>query len=463
VNDLRPRPPQQVPPSAAVEIGVARRDITPPVGIYSRNWGAAEHDVAEGIHRPLLATVMVLRSRPGTPPLVLVSLDAGWWQLAEDEWAIRKAVLESLGVDKSRVMVCCSHTHAASSICSADADKPGGEAIAPYLASVRDAVVSAARQALSSATPGTLTWATGRCDLAANRDLPDPNGQRIVCGYNPAVRADDTLLVGRATDADGRLIGTLVNYACHATTLAWANRRISPDYVGAMVELVERDTGGAPCLFLQGASGELAPREQYTGDTSIADANGRRLGYAVLATLESMLPPRTALVYEGVVESGAPLAVWARRPFDPPTALAAECIDVELPLKKLPTQAEIRRQLEACTDRTMAERLRRKLRVRQLVGDGPTCRMPAWVWRVGRSFFVGQPNEAYSAFQIALRRRFPDEAVVVMNVVNGTCGYLSPPEMYDQDVYQVWQSPFDRDALPRLIAACERQMARMIA
>ena len=36
--------------------GVARRDVTPPVGIYSRSWGAATHDVAEGVHRPLTAT-----------------------------------------------------------------------------------------------------------------------------------------------------------------------------------------------------------------------------------------------------------------------------------------------------------------------------------------------------------------------------------------------------------------------
>ena len=33
--------------------GVARRDVTPPVGIYARSWGAATHEVAEGVHRPL--------------------------------------------------------------------------------------------------------------------------------------------------------------------------------------------------------------------------------------------------------------------------------------------------------------------------------------------------------------------------------------------------------------------------
>src|SRR5690606_3129471 len=109
---------------------------------------------------------------------------------------------------------------------------------------------------------------------------------RLLVGFNPKEQADDTLLVGRVTDAKGKISGTIVNYACHPTTLAWENRLISPDYVGAMRELVEGNSD-APCLFLQGASGELSPAEQYSGDSALADAYGRQLGYAALAALEA--------------------------------------------------------------------------------------------------------------------------------------------------------------------------------
>ena len=44
-----------------------------------------------------------------------------------------------------------------------------------------------------------------------------------------------------------------------------AERDQSPDFVYAMSGVVEREMQ-APCLFLQWASGELAPREQYVGD-----------------------------------------------------------------------------------------------------------------------------------------------------------------------------------------------------
>src|SRR4029079_6419313 len=94
--------------------------------------------------------------------------------------------------------------------------------------------------------------------------LFDPTTNRFVCVFNPDGPADDTVLVAKIIADDGGLIGTVVNYACPPTTLAWQNPLISPDYVGAMRETVEQPTG-APCVFLQGASAALGPREGFVG------------------------------------------------------------------------------------------------------------------------------------------------------------------------------------------------------
>ena len=40
-------------PQARCRFAIAEADITPPAGIYHRMWGAATHDRAEGVHRPL--------------------------------------------------------------------------------------------------------------------------------------------------------------------------------------------------------------------------------------------------------------------------------------------------------------------------------------------------------------------------------------------------------------------------
>jgi len=70
--------------------GVAVRDVTGPVGIYMRWWGAAKHDVAERIHRPATATAAVIAPIDGAgPELTLVALDYCSFQNPEDERVLR--------------------------------------------------------------------------------------------------------------------------------------------------------------------------------------------------------------------------------------------------------------------------------------------------------------------------------------------------------------------------------------
>lgn len=430
-------------------IGVAQVDITPPAGIYSRNWGAARHDVAEGVHQPLMLTCITFQCDAASTPLVLIGADLGWWKSVGDEWILRNELLTALNLPASQLMFCLSHTHAGPVISRDDAGRPGGELIDSYLQALADRAIQAVRQALVNAVAATLTWHYGKCSLAKNRDLPQPAQQRIVVGFNPQEAADDTLLVGRITDAQERILGTIVNYACHPTTLAWENRLISPDYVGAMRDVVEVQTG-ASCLFLQGASGELAPAAQYVGDTALAETYGRQLGYAVLATLEGMLPAKTQLSFSDVVESGAPLAIWTPSVYAPSTILAATMVDVELSLKPLPPLSEIEQQWRECEDHVLKERLRRKCGIRKNLGDGQESRVGLWVWRLGEALLIGQPNETYSVFQRELRREFAAQAVGVMNVVNGHIGYLPPAELYNQDIYSVWQTPFAAGSLELL-------------
>lgn len=445
-------------------IGIASANITPPIGIFARNWGAAASDVAIGIHRALTATTLTLQTAPDTAPLVLVALDLGWWRTAADEWELRGAVLGALQLDESRLIIALSHTHAGPGLCREDRALPGGELVGPYLDSVRDAVLETARTALSSAQRGALEWHYGRCDLAANRDLRDEGKPRFVCGFNPDGEADDTLLIGRVVNDQGKSLATIVNYACHPTTLAWDNLLISPDYIGAMREVIEANTGGL-CLFLNGASGELAPPEQYSGDTALADRHGRRLGFAVLSTLHTMTPPHTALHFAGIVESGAPLAVWKAELVTvdrAATRLEAIQATVELPLKEMAPAADIAREMEACEDRVMGERLRRRWRVRRSVGDGTSSAEKLWGWRIGEALIFAQRNEAYSNLQRQLRTDHSGRAIAVLNLANGAVGYLPPAPFYDEDVYPVWQSPYERGGLEILQKRVDEMVGELL-
>ncbi len=449
------------PPGFEGRIGISRCDITPPVGIYSRMWGGALHDVAEGVHRNLAATALTLEPISSGKPLVLVQLDLGWWRLSEDEQFVRSAVLEALELEESRLVIALSHSHSGPSISRDHRDRPGGKKIEQYLEHLREVTIDMVRRAMANAVPAHLTWTTGRCDLARNRDLPSPEGNGVLCGYNPNRVADDTLLLGRIADMQGTIRATIINYACHPTTLGGRNRLISPDYVGAMRETVEAASGGAPCLFLLGASGELAPREQYVAELEVADRNGRQLGYAALSALEGMLPPNTALRFDRVEDSGAPLAHWDRVQRPVSTAFHAKQFMVELSLKNDLLPENLLNRINTCSDRIELERLERMSALTRRFTQGRKAEVPVWLWQLGDAFLVFTPTEANSKFQIELRQRFADRTLAVTNIANGYVGYVPPPDSYEEGSYQSNVSLFQPDCLARLTDACAAQITQL--
>ncbi len=442
---------------------VATRDATPPLNSYARWWGAAMEDQRRGVHRPLLTSAAVIAPIEGEgDPLVMVTLDNCVIAPA-DERAMRTALLEAAGLPEANLLLTSSHSHSSARLDSSLTHLPGGDLIPPYLDHLVQAMIDAIQEARGKLVPAWITWGAGQCNLARHRDFWDEDAGQFVCGFDPGTSADDTLLVGRVTGDDGAPLAVLFNYACHPTTLAWDNDQFSPDYIGAAREIVT-SIYGVPALFMQGASGELGPREGFVGDTAVADRNGRQLGYAVASTLESLQPPATAFVYKGIRKSGADLGVWANEPL-PDAAIEAasilQAVEIVVPIAliDMPTVAELEASLAASEDRVDQERLRRFVGKRRAVGDGATFDFPLWFWRLGDAIAVAIPGEAYSVFQTSLRAAFPDTPILVLGVTNGGVGYLPPSDRYgEKTLYQVWQSPYAAGCLETVTAAAEKPL-----
>jgi hypothetical protein len=443
-------------------IGVARAPITPPEGIYARLWGSATHDIPRGVHRPLLATCMFFTAQDASQPLALLALDLSWWRSSSDEKTLRTAILEASGLQQDQLLLHVSHTHAAPSTWLDLAERPGGHLIATFRELIQDTCIRLVAAARADAVAATLSWNVGSCRLAYNRDLISPVDGSVVVGLNPALKADDTLLVGRISDATGRIRGTLVNYACHPTSLGGGNQLISPDYVGAMRETVELATGGAPCAFLHGASGDLTPRRSFEADVGAADQNGREIGHAALATLEAMFPPGAALAYMGIEESGAKLAKWEQQHSSVNPVIATRRILVRLDLVEMPSREELKRDIAAATEEYVRERLRRKLALRETVGDGEAADFPFIVWQLGDAFVVALPAEAHSTFQIELRRRFPENQIAVLNIVNGYLSYIPPRADYARATYQSQVAIYQAGAAEEVLDEVARTIADLL-
>ncbi|MCB0062384.1 MAG: neutral/alkaline non-lysosomal ceramidase N-terminal domain-containing protein, partial [Caldilineaceae bacterium] len=465
----------QPPPTSHLRFGLARADITPPVGIYHPMWGAARHHRATGIHRPLTAEAMAFAplDREGTT-LLRIQLDH-IGMTASHHRALLAHITAATGVTAENIVTTFSHSHAAGLFAPDRVHLPGGELIEDHLVRIYTNVTAAAVTAIANLQPAFVTYATGCCTLATNRDYWDDESDFFACGFNPDGQADDTLVVARITDAQGEPLGIVVNYGCHPTTLAWENTLISPDYVGAMREVVEEATG-ATCIFALGACGELSPRQCHVGSTAVADANGRNLGYAALATLATMDPPARDFAYAGPVISGATLGTWQHVSLDDARLQQAAIFAggeyvVELPQRKLPDPVALEAEMEewgtkqheadqagdVIAARDYGARLERARRWRgrvQHLEDRPTAPFHYTVYRLGDAFWVTTGGEPYSLIQTELRKRFPNNPILFSPLASDfQMAYLLPADRYGKGLYQEEPSILAQGCLEELIEA----------
>ena len=440
------------PIESAVRLGIATEDITPPVGIKAHNWGAASRTDSTGVHSPLRASVIAIESSPGDWKYIF-TVDLGWWRSMTTFSKVFDPLVESLAVSHDSVLLHLVHTHSGPSLDGELSPDAGAELIPAYRKQLVRALQAAAVQARGTAQSVTVTWAYGSCDLAVNRDLT-VDGTNLVA-FDPTQAADRTLLVGRLEGESG-LCGVVINYACHPTALGPENSLLSPDFIGATRSTVERELG-VPCLFFQGASGELSPREQYSADASLAERHGKTLAFAALSVLHNMGTSGTQLKMERVVESGAPLGLWEESTFEAPSLFETKRVTVDLECRPALNEEEANTRWPGIDPRAMRERIQRASSVAEgYVKDG-LARHPLWVWRLGSAVIVAHPGEAYSDLQAKLRSRHQDLAVMVLNLTNGPgFVYLPDESAYDRNGYQVWQSIVARGSLARLIDAADQ-------
>lgn len=219
--------------------GVATAEITPPVGVPM--WGyAVRHDApSRAIRDPLFARALVLAE--GSTKVLIVSVDLGRPPTRMHMAAIRQR-LSTLGIQ--HVLVVASHTHHGPILEVEDVP----DARSPYTRWLDDRICELAIQADRASMPARLGASVKLCDLNRNR-------QSRLAG----APVDQTLSVIRVETREGTAIATLVNFAAHPTMLDAKLMEFSAEWPGAMAKRVQAATG-APCLFLQGASGDLSPK-----------------------------------------------------------------------------------------------------------------------------------------------------------------------------------------------------------
>jgi hypothetical protein len=468
--------------------GVARVDITPPVGIAHANWGAASHSRAEGIDLPLWATALALRDAETGVGAVIVDLDLLHLSLAL-AGSMRQAISELTGVPASHVRVSATHTHSGPTLGQTWVEE-GAELVAPYAASLPGRVAGAVWAAWRGLVPVRVAAGVGRCAIGVNRRAQAPDGRTVV-GRNPAGFFDQAVRVLRLdaapegdSEGEGRPLVALLHYATHPTLMAHENRLITPDYPGVARRTVETITG-ATCLFLQGCAGDIGPAwgitEGHTADTSYYHRAGKILGAEAARVFLTLETRPFEATFAGVLESGAPLGVYRHVPApEPDGALRVATAAATLPVRPFPTREEgearaagarevlatLRR--EGAPAQAVAEATWRAKRIAQQAGhsrltDGrPTVEVELQAIRVGQAALLGAPMEVFNALGAAVSEGSPFPWTAVSGYSNGSTGYLPTAEAFGPGGYEVeMASPYAPEAGERFVAAAADLLQRL--
>lgn len=445
--------------------GVARCDITPPVGIAHGNWSAQTHERAEGIDLPLCCTVLAASNKDEQ---VIVAE----WELLhppDGKWLIemRDLITDLTGVPGDHIRISSTHTHAGPSLKRPWFDG-GAEMVEPYLASLAHRLAGTCLAAHRSQKPARVAGGKGYCPVNANRRMPWKSGYPLMAP-DPRGFSDHEVGVIRIDSEEGRPVATLVNFAAHPTILAWENRLISPDYPGTVRRTVESLMGGM-CLFIQGAAGNQDTIRDFSGSIEDSRWVGRQIGLEAVrvAELIETQPMKTKIVRH--VESSWTMGIVERIPDHQPCAVV-RCISREIALPVCQQTApsvsdftvdDLRRRLADLQSRGAstqeireANRLARRAALASRIAEqrsrGSHLHVEFQAIRLGQTALIGVPFEPFAEVGAKVKAGSPFATTFYSGYTNGVNGYLPTSAAYDEGGYEVWNTPFAPTAAPIVI------------
>ena len=429
-----------------VSVGSAEAVITPPVGTPMDGYSARQ-GVATAVHDDLHARALVLddgRSRLAIVSCDLVGVD---WRLVA---RARELVQASTGIPGSEVMVAATHTHSGPGGLRRDMDEALVDVTARQIA-------GAVRAADASKRPAVLKVGYGAVDsVSQNRRHPDwPVQTRL------------TVLLADSPAPMEPPVAAIINFACHATVMNFDNLLISADYPGYAVRTVQKVLPGLPCLFLNGACGNVNPvwvQQRFPEPERV----GGIVGAEAAKVIQELRPLghgqrgdniRWSELTEKPVSAGALLDG---------VRLRAASRRVELPLRRLLADGEYEGRLadlatrlealpgEAPPDerhRLMQEvtryRTERAVAARTAAAGGGRAYLRPEVQAFSLSpdaVILGLPGEFFVETGRAIEEAAGLAHLIVSGYANHYVGYVVPPEAYEQGGYEAGVTLFAPEA-----------------
>jgi hypothetical protein len=197
----------------------------------------------------------------GKKELLLISLDLLKIPISLCNYIKKKIISNHPSLKSDQILIHCTHTHSAPDL-TGEFHWPGGlfniikgimfgsNRSDDYIVWFVNQIVKIVDDLGDSLIPCKMAWSKKKFnpDIVINRR--HPTRQTI----------PELGVISFINVENSNLIGFIINYSCHPTTLSYQNNKLSADYPGKVIERVSQLTNNnVGVVFFNGTSGDLNP------------------------------------------------------------------------------------------------------------------------------------------------------------------------------------------------------------
>jgi len=404
-----------------LKVGVAERDITPPLGLNMPGYFIER--LAVGVKSELGTHAMVLDD--GESVFALVSVDIISFNSSVTSEIRRRASLIT-GIRHEAIMVTTTHIHTGQPTL-----RPGNvfnKVSKKAFEDMKTKTVEAIVEAYNTRREADVFYGMGELEnFSFNRNYRLTDGtvssnpsKFIDMLAGPLAPIDRSVSSIRFVDKNGNNIGHLVNFACHCDTAGGGEFEYCADYPGEMRRILKEKYGDTSVtVFLCGCSGNVNHIDYYLWK----EVGGYPYG------------------------DGGHYAVMGK-------ALAEEVLSIDSGAVKMKeTSLELERKIFHARRRQPTEEMYEWAKA-NINSDNPNDRSYAKSWvnlyenpkyftnievqvmRVGEFVIVALPGEVYSDVSLGIKERTGRKAIFTVGLANAGVGYVPTREALEAGVYE---------------------------
>jgi neutral ceramidase len=393
-------------------------DITPEEPLFLAGY-ANRKGLSGAVHRRLTSRCVLLRQEDVSLCLIVNDL------MDVDPEIIQKIsarISQKTGLNKDSILITSIHSHSTPEV-EYGRSEANDRYIDLLIRSVSENAVSVINNT-EGLRNANMRMTKVLCGInIARRDIkPEGGGMAYRVGDPDGLRDEEVGILQLADDSGERKV-TLFNYACHPVTLGYESNFISTDYPGKAREIVELEYGGMS-VFMNGAAGDLNPREPHNVDPPVTDRLGEQLGEAIISS-------DFGQVYKDI-----------------DIKLLTKTINVPFRdqiITKEHITSEARRKLSDITEFfTWSEMLSRwEKKVHEMIDRkevNESFPFKINVLKLGKAIIFFTQGELFVKYQLALKKNFPDYHVFCVAYVHGTGAYIPTADVFENKGYEADQA-----------------------